>query len=196
MSERHQKKDILTLFLSFLKIGAFTFGGGYAMLALLENEFVSVKKWLTREEFLDMTAIAESTPGPVAINSATFIGHKIAGVAGSAAATLGVVLPSFVIIFVISLFFDTFMSFTYVQYAFRGIRVCVVYLIFNAGLKLLRSLKPQPLNIVIISAVCAVMILCSIFAVSFSSILAIALSGLVGLAVWGVRQLRGKERSE
>ncbi len=164
------------------------------MLALLENEFVSVKKWLTREEFLDMTAIAESTPGPVAINSATFIGHKIAGVAGSAAATLGVVLPSFVIIYLISLFFDAFMGFTYVQYAFRGIRVCVVYLIFNAGLKLLKSLKPRPINIAIILAVCAVMIICSLLSAGFSSILAILACGIVGLAVWACGLARrGKE---
>ena len=98
-----KSKLILTLFLCFFKIGAFTFGGGYAMLSLLENEFVSKKGWLTKDEFLDMLAIAESTPGPIAINSATFIGYKTAGVLGSTFATLGVVLPSFIIIFVISL---------------------------------------------------------------------------------------------
>ena len=98
-----KSKLILTLFLCFFKIGAFTFGGGYAMLSLLENEFVEKKGWLTKDEFLDMIAIAESTPGPVAINSATFIGHKTAGFLGSAFSTLGVVLPSFIIIYVIDI---------------------------------------------------------------------------------------------
>ena len=98
-------RRMLTLFLTFLKIGAFTFGGGYAMIALLENEFVEKKGWLDRDEFLDMAAIAESTPGPVAVNSATYLGYKIGGVAGAALSTLAVCLPSFVIIYVISLFF-------------------------------------------------------------------------------------------
>ena len=99
-----KSKTVLELFLTLFKIGAFTFGGGYAMLALLESELVSKKKWIEKDEFLDMVAIAESTPGPIAINSATYIGYKRAGVLGSAAATLGVVLPSFIIIYVISLF--------------------------------------------------------------------------------------------
>ena len=89
---------LLTLFLTFLKIGAFTFGGGYAMLALLENEFITKKKWLDKQEFLDMAAIAESTPGPVAINSATYLGYRMAGGWGAATATLAVCIPSFVII--------------------------------------------------------------------------------------------------
>mgnify|MGYP000638809010 CR=1 FL=1 len=98
------------LFGTFFKIGAFTFGGGYAMVALLEHEFVEKKRWLTREEFLDMVAIAESTPGPVAVNSATYIGYKLAGVAGAAASTLAVCLPSFAVIYLISLFFDRFFA--------------------------------------------------------------------------------------
>ena len=138
-----KSKLILTLFLSFFKIGAFTFGGGYAMLALLENEFVEKKKWLTKDEFLDMLAIAESTPGPIAINSATFIGYKTAGVLGSTLATLGVVLPSFIIIFVISLFLDKFLAFTIVERAFRGIQACVVYLIGSTGLKLFKQMEKK-----------------------------------------------------
>ncbi|MDR3976887.1 MAG: chromate transporter, partial [Gemmiger sp.] len=88
-------KLICSLFITFLKIGAFTFGGGYAMIALLENEFVEKKKWLEKSEFLDMVAVAESTPGPVAINSATYIGYKIAGFAGATMSTLAVSIPSF-----------------------------------------------------------------------------------------------------
>ena len=99
-------KNIGILFLTFLKIGAFTFGGGYAMIALLENELITRKRWLTQPEFLDMVAIAESTPGPVAINSATYIGFRIAGFGGAAAATVGVCIPSFAIIYAISRVFD------------------------------------------------------------------------------------------
>lgn len=126
------------MFLTFLKIGAFTFGGGYAMIALLENEFVERKKWIEKDDFLNMVAIAESTPGPVAINSATYIGYKIAGLFGAAAATVAVCIPSFTVIFCISLFFDQFLSLTWISRAFRGIQVCVIYLISSAGLKMLK----------------------------------------------------------
>ena len=112
-------KKTLSLFLAFFKIGAFTFGGGYAMIALLENEFVEKKKWITKNEFLDMVAIAESTPGPVAVNSATYIGYKTAGFKGAAVSTLAVCIPSFAVIFCISLFFEQFLKLTYVSYAFR-----------------------------------------------------------------------------
>ena len=98
---KDRTKTLLSVFFSFLKIGAFTFGGGYAMIALLENEFVQKKKWIDKDEFLDMAAIAESTPGPIAINSATYIGYRIAGVLGSTVATIAVVIPSFVIIYAI-----------------------------------------------------------------------------------------------
>jgi chromate transporter len=114
------------LFLTMLKIGLFTFGGGFAMIALLENEFVSKKKWLEKEEFVDIVAISESTPGPIAINAATFIGYRNSGFLGSVVATAGVCIPSFVIIFAISLFFDYFLSLTVVAAAFRGIQVCVI----------------------------------------------------------------------
>ena len=152
-------RRMLTLFLTFLKIGAFTFGGGYAMIALLENEFVEKKGWLDRDEFLDMAAIAESTPGPVAVNSATYLGYKIGGVAGAALSTLAVCLPSFVIIYVISLFFDQFLSLKYVAYAFRGIQACVVYLIFSAGLRMIKALDKSVMNKVIVAMVMAAMAL-------------------------------------
>ena len=146
-------KKISTLFGTFLKIGAFTFGGGYAMVALLEHEFVEEKQWMSREEFLDMVAIAESTPGPVAVNSATYIGYKIGGTAGAAASTAAVSLPSFVVIYIISLFFDRFLSLTVVANAFKGIQACVVYLILSAGLKMLKQLKKDPFDLCILAAV-------------------------------------------
>lgn len=183
-------KKLLRLFLTFLKIGAFTFGGGYAMIALLENEFVEKKKWIDREEFLDMVAIAESTPGPVAINSATYIGYKISGFWGSLFSTLAVCLPSFVIIYIISLFFDRFLSLHYVACAFQGIQVCVVYLIFSAGLKMLKSLPRTRFNIVLLSAVILCMVLSTICAISLSSIVYILACGVAGLIVDGVRRAR------
>ena len=180
------------LFFTFLKIGAFTFGGGYAMIALLETEFIDRKKWMTREEFLDMVAIAESTPGPVAINSATYIGYKVAGVAGAALATLAVSLPSFIIIYLISLFFDRFLALEWVARAFRGIQVCVVYLILTAGLDMLKSLRRDAMSLVIFFCVLAVMTAFSIFSVGFSSIFYILISGLVGLTAYSLRRLSGK----
>lgn len=176
-----KSKLILILFLNFFKIGAFTFGGGYAMLSLLENEFVEKKKWLTKDEFLDMIAIAESTPGPIAINSATFIGYKTAGMLGSVFSTLGVVLPSFIIIFVISLFLDKFLAFTLVANAFKGIQACVVYLIGSTGIKLFKQMEKKPLPLTIMSAILISMIAFSLFAVKFSSIVFILISGAIGI---------------
>lgn len=183
---------LLTLFLTFLKIGAFTFGGGYAMIALLEDEFVGKKKWLTQAEFLDMAAIAESTPGPVAINSATYIGYRAAGAAGAAVATAAVCIPSFLIIYCISLFLDRFLSLNFVASAFRGIQVCVIYLIFSAGWKMLRALEMTWFNVLILTVVGGAMLLFSLCAVRFSSICFILLSGAAGVAVWLVRRAAGK----
>lgn len=182
------------LFWTFFKIGAFTFGGGYAMVALLQNEFVEEKKWLTKEEFLDMVAIAESTPGPVAVNSATYIGYKIEGAAGAAASTVAVCLPSFAVIYLISLFFDQFLRLSVVASAFHGIQVCVIYLILSAGLKMLKELEHSVFNIVILATVAAAMVGCSIAAVSFSSIFYILFSGAAGLLVYAVQQLRKGEK--
>ena len=176
------------LFATFFKIGAFTFGGGYAMVALLEHEFVEEKQWMSREEFLDMVAIAESTPGPVAVNSATYIGYKIGGTAGAAASTAAVSLPSFVVIYIISLFFDRFLSLTVVANAFKGIQACVVYLILSAGLKMLKQLKKDTFDLCILAAVVAAMVGCSLAAVSFSSIYYILLSGAAGVLVWLVKK--------
>ena len=181
-----------TLFGVFLKIGTFTFGGGYAMIALLENEFVEKRSWMEQKEFMDMVAIAESTPGPVAVNSATYIGYKMAGATGAAVATLGVCLPSFGIIYLISLFFDQFLSLRLVDCAFRGIQACVIYLILSAGLKLWRGLEKTPLNLILLGGVFAAMLTGSVLALSFSSILAILLGGLIGLTAYGASCLKKK----
>ena len=186
---------LLSLFLSFLKIGAFTFGGGYAMIALLESEFVSRKKWLEKEEFLDMLGIAESTPGPIAVNTATYIGYKVAGVLGALLSTLAVCLPAFVIIFVISLFFDKFLSLTYVGYAFRGVQVAVVYLIGSAGVKVLKGLKRNVFSIVLACVVFVAFIVLSLFAVKFSTVFYILIAGALGLTLYFIGRIR-KEKAE
>lgn len=186
-------KSLGTLFFTFFKIGLFTFGGGYAMIALLEEEFIQRRKWLDKDEFLDMTAIAESTPGPVAINSATYLGYKLAKVPGAATATVAVCLPSFLIIYAISLFFEQFTQLTVIANAFKGIQVCVIYLIFSAGVRMLKALDKSPFATGVLAAVMLVMVVLSLAGVSVSSILLILLSGAAGVAAWLIgRRKEGK----
>ena len=173
-----------TLFFTFFKIGLFTFGGGYAMIALLEEEFIQRRKWLDKDEFLDMTAIAESTPGPVAINSATYLGYKLAGVPGAAVATVAVCLPSFLIIYAISLFFEQFTQLTVIANAFKGIQVCVIYLIFSAGVRMLQALDRSLFSSGVLLSVFLAMTSLSLAGISVSSILLILLSGAAGVAAW------------
>ena len=187
-------KEYLSLFLTMLKIGLFTFGGGYAMIALLENEFVAKKKWIEKDEFLDVAAIAESTPGPIAINAATYIGFKNAGIVGSIIATLGICIPSFVIIYAISLFFDAFLSLTLVASAFKGIQICVVYLILSVGLKMLKQMKKTWFNIIIVLITLICMVVLSLFAVKFSTIFYILISGAFGVVVYFLGKLKKEEK--
>lgn len=188
-----EAQSLGTLFFTFFKIGLFTFGGGYAMIALLEEEFIQRRKWLDKDEFLDMTAIAESTPGPVAINSATYLGYKLAKVPGAATATVAVCLPSFLIIYAISLFFEQFTQLTVIASAFKGIQVCVIYLIFSAGVRMLKALDKSPFATGVLAAVMLVMVGLSLAGVSVSSILLILLSGAAGVAAWLIgRRKEGK----
>ena len=177
------------------KIGMFTFGGGYAMINLLDNEFVTRKKWLETEEFMDLVTIAESTPGPIAINCSTYIGYKKAGLLGAIFATLGMCVPSFVIIFLISLFFDKFLEISWVAAAFRGIQVCVIYLILSAGLKMLRKIKKNIFNITVMSLTFTAMILFSLFSVSFSSIFYILIFGFVGLSLFAAKYIKEQKKT-
>ena len=187
-------KDYLALFLTMLKIGLFTFGGGYAMIALLENEFVNKKNWLEKDEFLNVAAIAESTPGPIAINAATYIGYKNAGFIGAAIATLGICIPSFSIIYAISLFFDAFLSFTLVAYAFKGIQICVIFLILSAGLKMLKHMKKTAFNIIIISTTLICMVVFSLFAIKFSTIFYILICGGCGVTVYLIYKIKKEKK--
>lgn len=186
-------KRLFNLLFVMMKIGLFTFGGGYAMIALLESELITKRSWIEKDEFLDVVAIAESTPGPIAINAATYVGYKRAGVLGSVFATVGVIIPSFIIIYVISLFFDAFLSLTLVEYAFRGIQACVVYLILSAGLRMLKNMKKNPLSITVLIAVCVAMITLSLFAISFSTVFYILIAGVIGLSVYLISCVQKRE---
>ena len=189
-----RSKTLATLFFTMLKIGLFTFGGGYAMIALLENEFVTKRGWLEQEEFLDVAAIAESTPGPIAINSATYIGYKQAGILGSVVATLGMTLPSFCIIYAISLFFDAFLSLTVVACAFRGIQIAVIYLILSAGLRMLKKMKKTPFSRAVLLLTLIGMVTLTLFSVKLSTIVYILTSGAAGVTLWLIQRLRRGEK--
>lgn len=180
------------LFLTFLKIGLFTFGGGYAMIPLIQKEIVGRKKWLTDPELMDVLVIAESTPGPVSVNSATYVGYKTAGITGSVVATFGLVLPSFIIIFIISLFFDDFMKIRWVQSAFLGIQAAVAVLIISAGTKLFKNTPKSVYNIVAVVAVFVLSVVLKFLKISFSSIWFILIGAMLGLCYYLIDLLREK----
>lgn len=189
-------KLILNLFFTMLKIGFFTFGGGYGMIALLESELVEKKKWIEKDEFVDMIAIAESTPGPIAVNASTYVGYKIAGFMGSLLAMIGVCLPSFIIIFLISLFFEKFVALKYVAYAFKGIQVCVTFLIFLAGIKLFKNMKKNIFNFILLFITMVLVIVFNLFKVSFSTIYFILISALIGIFIYLIKYLSDKKKEE
>ena len=164
------------------------------MVAVIERTLVEKKKWIEQEEFMDVIAIAESTPGPIAINSATYIGYKIKGFWGSVFATLGVVLPSLIVIYIISLFFDQFLELEYVGYAFKGIQACVAFLIVSAGIKMLKPLKKNAFNIIIITAVIAITL--ELLAADFSTIYLILMGGALGIIVYYCSRLAAKNRDK
>ena len=174
---------LLKLFLSFFKIGAFTFGGGYAMISLVQDEFVERKKLVTESEFVDMITIAESTPGPIAINMATFIGKKVGGFLGALIATLGVILPSFIIIFLISLFLDDLLIYAPVVKAFKGIACAVAVIIFFASVKLFKTFKKSLPYIILFALTIIIIALSELKIITFPyiTIVIILIAGLIGI---------------
>ena len=181
---------LLDLFLTFAKIGAFTFGGGYAMISLIDKECVENKKWITSDELMEITVIAESTPGPIAINLATYAGYKIAGCMGAAAATLGMILPSFLIIWLISTFMENLLSIEAVAKAFKGIRIAVAVLIIKAALKIIKSMlkktRHKYISVVIVSIFLGAVIIIDLLSVNFSTIYLIMIAGMFGVVVYGI----------
>ncbi len=176
-------KTMLSLFLIFLKIGAFTFGGGYAMIPVIKENIIEKKKWMDEDEMIDMVAIAESTPGPIAINIATYVGFKVGKFFGAILSTIAVSLPSLLIIFLISLFFDQFLANQYVAYAFVGVKAAVALLITIAGVEMFLKMEKKPIPVIVFTSVAITMLLLEVFSVNFSSIWIILMGGVIGLFV-------------
>ena len=174
-------KKYLSLFLTMMKIGLFTFGGGYAMIPQIKEIVVEKKKWISEDDMLEILAIAESTPGPIAINMATYIGYLKGKVLGSIAATIGVVLPSLIIIFIISLFFDAFIANKYVAYAFIGINCAVAFLITKAAIDMIIKMKKKVVPIIVLCVVTVLVTLFKVFSINFSSIYLIIIGGIIGI---------------
>ena len=181
---------LFDLFATFVKIGFFTFGGGYAMLSVIEDNCVEKKKWITRDDMMNVTVIAESTPGPIAINCATFIGYRQAGILGSIAATVGIVLPSFAVILIISAFLDNFLEIEVVKNAFRGIKCAVGILIISAAVNMIKNMKKKPFPIAVMVCSTLVMLSIDLFSLGFSAITIIVFAALLGLAVFAVKTVR------
>ena len=183
-------KLLLELFLCFFKIGAFTFGGGYAMISLIENACVEEKKWITHDEMMNVTVIAESTPGPIAINCATFVGYKQMGFLGALAATFGVILPSIIIIYLIALYFKSFLEYKIIANAFEGIKVAVGILIFDAALKMYIKLKEKTFltNFIMLINFILVMLV-SIYNYKLSTIALMLTSGFITLVLFSIKRL-------
>ncbi len=174
-----KKVSLWQLFIAFFKIGAFTFGGGYAMIAVIEQALVENKKWITSEFMMDMVVVAESTPGVIAVNMATGVGYQKRGVIGAIVATLGVVLPSFLLICGVSFVIDSFGNNYWYKAAFAGIRCCVVVLIFNAFVKLGKQVDKNLFNLVLVACAFGV----SVFT-NFNVIYLIMIGAVVGVVFY------------
>ena len=176
-----------SLFLAFTKIGLFTFGGGYAMISMIEHHCVEQKRWITHDEMMNVTVIAESTPGPIAINCATFVGYKQAGFVGALVATLGIVLPSFAVIYLISMFLDNFLELTIIGHAFKGIKIAVGILILDAAVTMIKKMPKKALPKGIMFSSFTVMLMIDFFSWNFSSICLMLIAAAVSLAIFIVK---------
>ena len=179
------------LFLTFVKIGFFTFGGGYAMISVIEHICVEDKQWISHDDMVNITVIAESTPGPVAINCATFVGYKKKGIGGAIVATLGMLIPSFTIIFVISMFLDNFLEIGIIANAFKGIKLAVGILIVDAALKMIRKMQKKVYICVILICSTVMMLAINIFSLTFSYLIIMLVAGMISLGLFV-----GKSRKE
>lgn len=178
---------LLDLFLTFAKTGLFTFGGGYAMIAVIENNCVEQKKWMTHDQMMNITVIAESTPGPIAINAATYTGFLQAGFPGAVAATVGIVLPSFVVIYIISMFLDNFLELPLIGNAFKGVKIAVGLLILDAGINMLQKTPKKFFTQAILIGSFAAVLCAHLFSLRFSSIALLFVSAVISLALFMVK---------
>ena len=186
MKEKKSVKTLLNLFLTFFKLGIFSIGGGPTMLTLLQGELVEKKGWITNDELMEMTAIAESTPGPIAVNLATYLGYKKGGFFGALLSTLGVIITPFALMFCISLFLENLLSFEAIKYAFMGVKVGVVFLLLKVTFTLVKSLKKDWFGITLLCVVTTAMVLFTIFAINFSAIYFILIGAVLGLLIYGI----------
>ena len=165
------------------------------MLSIIEDTCVTGKQWITHEEMMDMTVIAESTPGPIAINCATYTGYKTAGFLGALVATVGIAMPSFFIIWMISMFLDNFLELTLIAYAFCGIKIAVGILILDAGFTMMKKMAKKKLNMAIMASSCVIMLCINIFALKFSSIALMLCAGAVSLSIFLATAKKGGDRA-
>ena len=186
---------LLELFFTFAKIGLFTFGGGYAMISIIENQCVERKKWISSDEMMNMTVIAESTPGPIAINCSTFAGYKRAGISGALAATLGMVMPSFIVIYFISMYLDNFLELTIIANAFKGIKIGVGFLILNAGITMLKKMQKKKVSKAIMICSCVTMLWVNFFSWKISSISLMVVAAIVSLALFNLQEIQKQKGS-
>lgn len=182
-------KTLLEMFLVFARIGGFTFGGGYAMLPMLQREVVENKNWATQEELMDYYAIGQCTPGVIAVNTATFIGYKLKGIPGAVFATAGVVTPSVIIVSIIAMFISNFQEYEVVQYAFAGIRAAVVALIASSVIKLSKKSVVDIASFVIFLIVAVLS-----FVTDLSPIIFIIVAGVCGLIISIVKESCGRNK--
>lgn len=187
---------LIELLLAFAKIGLFTFGGGYAMISLIEDTCVEKKQWITHDEMMNVTVIAESTPGPIAINCATYVGYKKKGLAGAVAATIGIVLPSFCIILLISMFLDRFLEITWIANAFMGIKIAVGILILDAAVKMIVKMKKKTMPVMIMIVAFVAMLTIDVFSLRVSSIALMLTAAAVSTSVFLIRRRMGKAGEE
>ena len=186
---------LIKLFFTFFKVGLFTFGGGYAMIPIIQKEVVEKKKWIPAGEILDILAISESTPGPIAVNTATYVGFRVMGFWGSLFATIGLTIPSFTIIFVISLFYKTFMTWHIVDAAFKGLKIGVIILLVNAVIKLSKSVKKDLFSIIIFVLTLIGMLVLTFFQIKIPSLslIFIVLGLLVGIIATAISRKEKKK---
>ena len=177
----------------FFKIGLFTFGGGYAMIPMLKDELINKKGWISEDEMIEILLVAESTPGPAAINMATYLGYKRKGILGSLVATIGVSIPSIVIIIIISLILNQFKDNKYVNYAFNGINVAITILIVTSALSMFKNMDKNILTIILFIIVLACLILLNFFNQSFQSIYYIMIGILLGIMIYFIDKVKHHE---
>jgi len=187
------KKNIFSdLFLTFMKIGLFTFGGGYAMISMIEHTCVEDKQWITHDDMMNVTVIAESTPGPIAINCATFVGYRQAGLWGAVVATLGMVLPSFIIIYVISKSLDNFLEITIIAKAFKGIKTAVGLLILDAAATMIKKMNRKAFPVAVMVCSAGAMLAINLLSLHISSIVLMLLAAVISLALFLFKDVSGR----